>query len=111
MGLGLVTVGALASRDIATVNKDKIKPLLDSLSVDSFSVGVVNSLSIIIIVVGVFIFFVAGLGIYGACCQNKYLLVTVRMKQTENVSKQRTCIFMVILFLHSFIKYIDESVK
>lgn len=102
----MVTVGALAVRDIATVNKDKIKPLLDSLSVDSFSVGVVNSLSIIIIVVGVFIFFVAGLGIYGACC-----LVTVRMKQTENVSKQRTCIFMVILFLHSFIKYIDESVK
>lgn len=88
MGLGLVTVGALAVRDMATVNKDKIKPLLDSLSVDSFSVGVVNSLSIIIIVVGVFIFFVAGLGIYGACCQNKYLLVTVRMKQTENVSKQ-----------------------
>uniref|UniRef100_K1PNL1 Uncharacterized protein n=1 Tax=Magallana gigas TaxID=29159 RepID=K1PNL1_MAGGI len=77
VGLGLVTVGALASRDIATVNNDKIKPLLDSLSVDSFSVGVVNSLSISIIVVGVFIFFVAGLGIYGACCQNKYLLVTL----------------------------------
>lgn len=84
----MVTVGALAVRDIATVNKDKIKPLLDSLSVDSFSVGVVDSLSVIIIVVGVVIFFVAGLGIYGACSQNKYLLVTVRMKQTENVSKQ-----------------------
>lgn len=84
----MVTVGTLAVRDIATVNKDKIKPLLDSLSVDSFSVGVVDSLSVIIIVVGVVIFFVAGLGIYGACCQNKYLLVTVRMKQTENVSKQ-----------------------
>lgn len=76
MGLGLVTVGALALRVISTVNTDKIKPLLNSLSVDSFSVGVVNSLSIIITVVGVLIFLVAGLGIYGACCQNKYLLVT-----------------------------------
>lgn len=35
---------------------------------DFFSVGVVNSLLIIIIVVGVFIFFVVGLGIYGVCC-------------------------------------------
>ncbi|XP_052675588.1 tetraspanin-1-like [Crassostrea angulata] len=76
VGLMLVTVGVLAVRDISIVNKDKIKPLLDSLAVDSFSVGVVNSLSIIIIVVGVFIFFVAGLGIYGAFCQNKYVLVT-----------------------------------
>uniref|UniRef100_A0A8W8KP73 Uncharacterized protein n=1 Tax=Magallana gigas TaxID=29159 RepID=A0A8W8KP73_MAGGI len=77
MGLGLAIAGGLALSNLSNINTDHIKPLLDSIKVGSFQVGsMVNSLSILIIVIGVFILVVSGLGLFGACCQNKCMLVT-----------------------------------
>lgn len=77
MGLGLAIAGGLALSNLSNINTDHIKPLLDSIKVGSFQAGsMVNSLSILIIVIGVFILVVSGLGLFGACCQNKCMLVT-----------------------------------
>lgn len=77
MGLGLVIAGALALTDVSNINTDHIKPLLDSIPVGSFEAGnLVKNLSTLIIVIGAFILLIAGLGLFGACCQNKFMLVT-----------------------------------
>lgn len=69
MGLGLLIAGVLA---------DHIKPLLDSILVGSFEAGsLVKNLSTLIIVIGAFILLIAGLGLFGTCCQNKRMLVMV----------------------------------
>ncbi|XP_034299762.2 CD63 antigen-like isoform X2 [Magallana gigas] len=77
MGLGLVIAGALALTDVSNINTDHIKPLLDSIPVGSFEAGnLVKNLTTLIIVIGAFILLIAGLGLFGACCQNKFMLVT-----------------------------------
>lgn len=77
MGLGMVIAGALALTDVSNINTDHIKPLLDSIPVGSFEAGsLVKNLTTLIIVIGAFILLIAGLGLFGACCQNKYMLVT-----------------------------------
>lgn len=76
MGLGLLIAGALALSDVGNVNTDHVKPLLDTIEVGSFQVGsMATNLSILFIVIGVFIMIVSGLGLFGACCQNKCMLV------------------------------------
>ena len=78
MGLGLLIAGALALSDIENFNTDHVKPLLDTIEVGSFQVGsMANNLSILFIVIGVFIMIVSGLGLFGACCQNKCMMVVV----------------------------------
>lgn len=78
MGLGLVIAGALALTDVSNINTDHIKPILDSIPVGSFEAGsLVKNLTTLIIVIGAFILLIAGLGLFGACCQNKFMLVTV----------------------------------
>lgn len=77
MGLGLAIAGGLALSNLSNINTDHIKPLLDSVKVGSFQAGsMVNNLSILIIVIGVFILVVSGLGLFGSCCQNKCMLTT-----------------------------------
>lgn len=77
MGLGLVIAGALALTDVSNINTDHIKPILDSIPVGSFEAGsLVKNLTTLIIVIGAFILLIAGLGLFGACCQNKFMLVT-----------------------------------
>lgn len=77
MGLGLVIAGALALTDVSNINTDHINPLLDSIPVGSFEAGsLVKNLTTLIIVIGAFILLIAGLGLFGACCQNKFMLVT-----------------------------------
>lgn len=83
MGLGLVIAGTLAFKDASNINTDHIMPLLDSIPVGSFKAGsLVNSLSTLIIAIGAFILLIAGLGVFGACCQNKCMLVTVSLNVT-----------------------------
>nr|XP_022322672.1 uncharacterized protein LOC111124100 [Crassostrea virginica] len=78
MGLGLLIAGALALSDIANVNTDHVKPLLDTIEVGSFQAGsMATNLSILLIVIREFIMIVIGLGLFGACCQNKCMLVVV----------------------------------
>lgn len=80
MGLGLAIAGGLALSNLSNINTDHIKPLLDSVKVGSFQAGsMVNNLSILIIVIGVFILVVSGLGLFGSCCQNKCMLTTVSL--------------------------------
>ncbi|XP_048775970.1 tetraspanin-9-like isoform X2 [Ostrea edulis] len=76
-GIGVLIVGVLALEDVADLNKDHIKPVLDTITVNSFQVGdLATNLSIILIVIGAFIFIISSLGLIGACCQNKCMLVT-----------------------------------
>jgi hypothetical protein len=73
-------VGALALNDVGDINKDQIKPVLDTIKVDSFQVGeMASNLSILLIVIGAFILLISGLGLFGACCQIKVMLVVVRV--------------------------------
>ncbi|CAC5390915.1 unnamed protein product [Mytilus coruscus] len=78
LGLGIGIAG-LVFRFGTDLLGDKIKEAMKSLKVDV--VGGVNvydvasSLSLLLIIVGFFIFLVGGLGCCGACCQNRVLLV------------------------------------
>ncbi|XP_048775977.1 CD63 antigen-like isoform X2 [Ostrea edulis] len=76
-GIGFLIVGVLALQDVADLNEDHIKPVLNTIEVNSFQVGeLAKNLSILLIVIGVFIFFVSILGFLGACSQNICMLVT-----------------------------------
>lgn len=76
LGLGLLIVGALMKANVKIVN-DEVKPALNTVTVSSYKLGdLADNLSVVFIVIGVFIFIVAGLGLFGACCQNRCMLVT-----------------------------------
>ncbi|XP_076110266.1 tetraspanin-18B-like isoform X2 [Mytilus galloprovincialis] len=78
LGLGIGIAG-LVFRFGTDLLGDELKDAMKSLKVDV--VGGVNvydvagSLSLLLIIVGFFIFLVGGLGCCGACCQNRVLLV------------------------------------
>ncbi|XP_052060280.1 23 kDa integral membrane protein-like isoform X2 [Mytilus californianus] len=78
LGLGIGIAG-LVFRFGTDLLGDEIKDAMKSLNVDV--VGGINvydiasSLSLLLIIVGFFIFLVGGLGCCGACCQNRVLLV------------------------------------
>lgn len=76
LGLGLLIVGALMKANVKIVT-DEVKPALNTVTVSSYKLGdLADNLSVVFIVIGVFIFIVAGLGLFGACCQNRCMLVT-----------------------------------
>ncbi|XP_062569150.1 tetraspanin-18B-like [Saccostrea cucullata] len=76
LGLGLLIVGALMKANVKII-KDEVKPALNTITVSSYKLGnLTDNLSILLIIIGVFIFLVAGLGLFGACCQNRCMLVT-----------------------------------
>lgn len=63
--------------NVSAINDD-VKPALNGVTVASYKLGdLVDSLAILFIVIGVFIFIVSGLGLFGACCEVKCMLVTV----------------------------------
>ena len=114
MGLGLLIAGALALSDVGNVNTDHVKPLLDTIEVGSFQVGsMATNLSILFIVIGVFIMIVSGLGLFGACCQNKCMLVVVsvclcvfyflNMYLNVFIRVHLVCIFLINLYFVSFL--------
>lgn len=77
MGLGLFIPGIVLQTNIDFVS-DEIKPVLDQVSVTGIALGdVVKNLGIGFIIVGVFVFLVAVLGLMGACCKSKCLLTIV----------------------------------
>lgn len=80
LGLGLLIVGALMKANVKII-KEELKPALNSVTVSSYKLGdLTDNLSIVFIAIGVFIFLVAGLGLFGACCQNRCMLVTASTK-------------------------------
>lgn len=75
MGLGIIIVGSLTFRNVSNINTDHIKSLLECIQ----AVSKVNTLSIILIIIGVVIFVFVGLGFFGAYSKRKYILVEVSM--------------------------------
>lgn len=74
MGLGLFIPGIVLQTNIDFVTEE-IKPVLDQVSVTGIALGdVVKNLGLGFIIVGVFVFLVAVLGLLGACCKSKCLL-------------------------------------
>nr|XP_022320058.1 tetraspanin-9-like isoform X2 [Crassostrea virginica] len=74
MGLGLLIPGIALQTNFDFVTNE-VKPVLDQVSVTGVSLGdVVQNLGIGFIIVGLFVFLVAGLGLLGACCKSKCLL-------------------------------------
>lgn len=62
--------------NVSAINDD-VKPALNGVSVASYKLGdLVDSLAILFIVIGAFILIVSGLGLFGACCEVKCMLVT-----------------------------------
>ncbi|XP_062587864.1 tetraspanin-18B-like [Saccostrea cucullata] len=75
LGLGLLIGGILMKVNVSAIN-DEVKPALNGITVSSFKLGdLVDNLSILFIVMGVFVLLVAGLGLFGACCEVKCMLV------------------------------------
>lgn len=89
LGLGLLIVGALMKANVKIVT-DEVKPALNTVTVSSYKLGdLADNLSVVFIVIGVFIFIVAGLGLFGACCQNRCMLVTVRLNGVTQLTCRR----------------------
>ncbi|XP_078323440.1 tetraspanin-18B-like [Crassostrea virginica] len=62
--------------NVAAINDD-VKPALNGVTFSSFKLGdFIDSLAILFIVIGAFVLIVSGLGLFGACCEVKCMLVT-----------------------------------
>jgi hypothetical protein len=70
----------LAAGVLVKVNavSSDVTPALNEVSVAGFELGdLANNLSILFIVIGAFILVVSGLGLVGACCEVRWMLVVV----------------------------------
>lgn len=73
LGLGLLVAGILVK--INALSSD-VTPALNSVEVAGYKLGdLASNLSIVFIVIGVFIVLVSGLGLIGACCEVRWMLV------------------------------------
>lgn len=78
LGLGLLVAGILVK--INALSSD-VTPALNSVEVAGYKLGdLASNLSIVFIVIGVFIVLVSGLGLIGACCEVRWMLVVVLIK-------------------------------
>jgi hypothetical protein len=77
MGLGLFIPGIILQSNFDFLT-DEIKPVLDQVSISGAPLGdVVRNLGIGFILLGLFVFGVAAIGLLGACCKSKFLLTIV----------------------------------
>lgn len=61
--------------NVSAINHD-VKPALNGMSVTSYKLGdLVDSLALLFILIGAFILIVSGLGLFGACCEVKCMLI------------------------------------
>nr|XP_022327374.1 tetraspanin-9-like [Crassostrea virginica] len=73
LGLGLLVAGILVK--INALSSD-VTPALDTIVVADYKLGeLTNNLSVVFIVIGAFITVVSGLGVIGACCKVKWMLI------------------------------------
>ncbi|KAH3825737.1 tetraspanin-9-like [Dreissena polymorpha] len=76
LGIALLVVGILLKVDAKVINDSKVISTLNEVSFNGLKFGnLANSLPIILIVLGVVILVISGLGIFGACCKNRCMLV------------------------------------
>ncbi|KAL5020162.1 hypothetical protein ScPMuIL_003054 [Solemya velum] len=74
-GLGILVAGILVQMDESIVS-EHIMPILNGINIESFNLGdLISTLSITCIAVGGFLTALAGLGVFGACCRIKILLI------------------------------------
>ncbi|XP_061193062.1 tetraspanin-18B-like [Saccostrea echinata] len=73
LGLGLLATGALVNINAVF---EEVLPTLNKVQVVGNNFGdLLNSISILVIIIGIFVALVAGLGLFGACCENKFMLI------------------------------------
>ena len=72
-------------------DKTEVITLLNEVSLNgSLSLGdVAKGLSTFLICLGVFIFIISGLGLFGACCKNKCMLITVGSNRNLSLKTYR----------------------
>ncbi|XP_062608732.1 tetraspanin-9-like [Saccostrea cucullata] len=76
IALGMLIPGIALQTNFDFVT-DEIKPVLDEIKVTGAGLGsVIQNLGIGLIILGLFIFSFATLGLFGAFCKNKYILTT-----------------------------------
>ncbi|XP_062608728.1 tetraspanin-9-like [Saccostrea cucullata] len=74
LGIGLLIAGIVAKVNAIA---DEVLPALNKVELAGNDLGnVLNSVSILVIIIGAFIVVVAGLGLFGACCEVRCMLVT-----------------------------------
>jgi hypothetical protein len=92
MGLGLLIPGIILQTNFDFLTDD-IKPVLDQVSLAGASLGdVVKNLGIGFIILGLFVFVVAAIGLLGACCKSKCLLTVVSLGELTFLA----CIIFII---------------
>lgn len=82
MGFVCIVLGALAYCKVSEIDTDRIEPLMDTLTVKAIQpLGAVKSLSLLLIVLGVFIIlftlFVVVVILCEACCPTEFVQVRV----------------------------------
>ena len=79
LGLGILIVGIIMKVDTSVFDDDEVIAALNDVSLGgNLKLGdLAKGLSTFLIVLGVFIFILAALGLFGACCKNKILLIVV----------------------------------
>lgn len=114
LGLGLFVLGILMKVNVSAINND-VKPALNGVTVASYKLGnLVDSLAILFIVIGAFILIVSGLGLFGACCEVKCMLVTVSVLifiQIVSQSYIRNKLIKTRFFLVTLWKKIDKNLQ
>ena len=92
LGLGLLIVGILLKIDVKQIDKEQVVTALNEVNLGgSLHFGsLAQSLPILLIVSGVVVLLIAGLGMFGACCKNRCMLVVVSCVYSCIYSKQIT---------------------
>ena len=95
LGLGLFVGGILMKVNVAAINDD-VKPALNGVTFSSFKLGnFIDSLAILFIVIGAFVLIVSGLGLFGACCEVKCMLVTVSISSNVLLHLFLTTLYII----------------
>ena len=81
LGLGILIVGIIMKVETDVFDKSEVIHTLNQVSFNgSLSLGdVAKGLSTFLICLGVFIFVISAMGLFGACCKVKCLLIMVSM--------------------------------
>ncbi|XP_052805045.1 CD63 antigen-like [Mya arenaria] len=76
LGIALLIVGILLKVDSDVIDDEKIVSTLNEVQINNLKLGsLASSLPVILIVIGVIVLIISGLGVFGACCKNRCMLV------------------------------------
>ncbi|KAH3781320.1 hypothetical protein DPMN_159147 [Dreissena polymorpha] len=88
LGIALLVIGIILKVDAKVINDSKVISTLNEVSFNGLKFGnLANSLPIIFIVLGVVILVISGLGMFGACCKNRCMLVMIESEAKSLLKK------------------------